>query len=300
MSDYGVLPTGFARKPLPVILSEIEQAAIVVFGAGVIQTAQSPLGQLNGLFADLTSQLWEVGEDVYQSYDPDQAEGARLDMLAKLRLLARAEGEIDEDLRLAITNEGRARVDLQDLRRAVLNIDGVTFVAIFVNDTDEIDEDGLDPHSVAVAVIGGDDEDVGRAVRDYVVPGIGTSGNLRVDVSVDGVCRSISLVRPVAVPITLEIEVIRRADRLGCPPAALIAISEGLVKAMAGDRRPANGEDVTVFMIRSAIEALYPNVEVVSVEGRRGVAAIGALPISIGFYEIATVAVANITVSNAP
>ena len=300
MTDYGVVPTGFSRKPLPVILAEIEEAAVGVFGAGVIQTSQSPLGQLNGLFADLSAQLWEIAEDVYQSIDPDQAEGARLEMLARIRLLAREEGESDEDFRFAITNNGRARVDLQDLRRAVSSISGVTFVAVFVNDSDDVDSDGLDGHSVAVAVIGGDGEEIALAIREYVVPGIGTAGNVRIDAEIEGVCRSIGIVRPVAVPITLEIEVVRRADRLGCPPAALTSIGEALLESMQGDRRPVNGEDITTFMIRSSIEAAFPNVEVTSVEGARGAGSVGAMPISIGFYEIASFSLDKITVTNAP
>jgi hypothetical protein len=45
MAEYGVLPTGYARKPLAVILAEIEQRMIDLFGPNVVQTAQSPLGR---------------------------------------------------------------------------------------------------------------------------------------------------------------------------------------------------------------------------------------------------------------
>ncbi|MEP9376215.1 hypothetical protein ABLE91_05855 [Aquabacter sp. CN5-332] len=300
MADYGVLPVGFARKPLATILAEIEEANRGTFGVGVIQAPQSPLGQVNGLMTDLIAQLWEVSEDTYQSYDPDQAEGVRLDMLAKLRLLARATDEPDDELRQAITNAGRARIDLQDLLRAVRGIDGVTYAQVFVNDTDSTDANGLSAHSVGVAVIGGDDAEVAAAVRAYVVPGIGTSGNVRIDVNIDGVCRSIWLVRPTAVPITLEVEVIRRSDRLGCPPAALTAIAEGLVADLSGDRQLINGEDVTLHTIRAAIEARYPNVEVVDVQGARDSGAPDDLPIPIAFDEIATFALVDITVTNAP
>lgn len=297
MADYGVVSTGYNRKPLAVILAEIEEANIATFGPSVVQTPQSPLGQLNGLFADLSAQLWEHGEDVYQSYDPDQAEGARLEMLGKLRLLDRAVGELDPSYRQAITNAGRARIDLQDLIRAVQNIDGVTYVQVFVNDTDVVDANGLEPHSVSVAALGGDDAEIALTVRDYVVPGIGTSGNLRLDTLADGVCRSIWITRPVAVPITLDIEVIRRSDNLGCPPAALTAIAEGLVADLNGERRLVNGEDVTVHAIRSAIEARYPNVEVTSVAGSR--AGDATMPLAIGFAEIAAFSIDDVTVENA-
>lgn len=298
--SYGVVPTGFNRKPLPIILSELEQAMVAVFGPDVIQTSQSPLGQLNGLMADLLAQLWEFGEDAYQSYDPDQAEGLRLDTLARLRILARGAGEDDLSLRQAITNQGRARIDVQDILRAVDAVSGVTYTQMFINDTDSIDENGLAGHSIAVAVLGGDDDAIARTVRAYVVPGIGTSGNVRIDTNIDSVCRSTWIVRPVAVPIALDIEVIRRTDKMGCPPADLTAIAEGLVADMAGQRRLINGENVTAFAIRSAIECRWPNVEVVSVAGQRVGETAGALPTSIAFDEIASFALADITVSNAP
>lgn len=296
MSEYGILPTGYARKPLAVILAEIEQAMIDLFGPNVVQTAQSPLGQINGLFADLSAQCDELGEDIYQSYDPDQAEGVRLEMLAKLRLLTRGEGEADASFRQAITNAGRARIDVQDLLRAVQNVEGVTYAQVFVNDTASTDDNGLEPHSIGIGVLGGDDVEIALAIRTYVVPGIGTSGNTRVDTVKDGYCRSIWFVRPAPVPITLDVTVIRRYDRLGCPPADLVAIAEGLVADLNGDRRLINGEDVTVHTIRSAIEARYPNVEVVDVTGSRDGDA--SMPLAIDFDEIADFTIDNVSVVN--
>ena len=75
-----------------------------------------------------------TAEDVYQSYDPDQAEGIRLDTLAEIRLLERAEGEADPAFRLAISNQGRAR-NIQDIARAVAGIPGVYYYHVWVNDT---------------------------------------------------------------------------------------------------------------------------------------------------------------------
>ena len=297
MSDFGVLSTGFARKPLSTILAEIEESLIGTFGPAIIQTPQSPMGQINGLFADATAQLWELAEDTYQSYDPDQAEGIRLDALSKIRLLARATDEADAELRQAITNAGRARIDIQDLLRAIQNVSGVTYAQAFVNDAEVADENGLDPHSVALSVLGGDDEEVALTLRTYVVPGIGTSGNVRVDTNRDGFCRTVWISRPTPIPITVNVEVIRRTDRLGCPPAALLSIAEGLVLDLNGSRRLINGEDVTVHIIRSAIEARYSNVEVVSVAASR--AGDSVAPIEIDFNEIASFSIENVTVENA-
>lgn len=297
MADYGVQPTGFVRKPLAVILAEIEAANITEFGPGIIQTSQSPLGQVNGVFADLTAQLWEILADVYQSYDPDQAEGLRLDTLARLRILSRGVNESDADFRKAITNTGRARVDLQDLTRAVRGVDGVIYTQVFVNDTATTDANGMPPNTVAVAVIGGSDDEITRQMRDYIVPGISTYGNVSVSTEIEGFCRSFLIVRPITVAVTLAVEVRTRPDAFGCPPPSTGAIRDALVNGLA----LLNGDDVTWFKIRSLVESVFPTVEVVSINGARDGNDLESstinLPVAIDFLEIATFAVDDVTVT---
>lgn len=294
MTDYGVQPTGFVRKPLPIILAEMEAALITEFGPNVVQTSQSPLGQINGLMADLIAQLWEEGENIYQSYDPDQAEGNRLDTLGRLRILTRGAGESDVEFRNAITNTGRARVDLQDLVRGIRGIPGVTYVQAFVNDTWEVDEYGLPPNTIAVAVIGGADDLITLAMRQYIVPGISTHGNVSVSTNVEGFCRSFYIVRPIPVPVVMEVTVRTRHDSFGCPPPSVTAIRAAIVEQLA----LINGADVTWFAVRSLIESMFPTVEVVSIQGERD----GDLyranePIPIHFFEIATFELADVTVT---
>lgn len=297
MADYGIQPTGFVRKPLGVILAEIEAQNVTEFGPGIIQTSQSPLGQLNGLFADLTAKLWEMAEDVYQSYDPDQAEGTRLDTLGRLRILSRGTDELDADLRRAITNEGRARVDLQDLARAIRAIDGVTYSQVFVNDGNTIDDNGMAPNTVAVAVIGGDDAAIGSTMRTYIVPGISTSGNVSISTTIEGYCRTLQLVRPIAVPVTLAITIRTKKDNYGCPAPSSAAIRSALVDNI----ELINGEDVSWFKVRSVIESLFPNVEVVTIVGERDDDTYEPnATIPIAFIEIATIALEDVTVTIAP
>lgn len=242
---YGVTPQGFERKRLPEILADLEAANIATFGPGVIQTPQSPLGQINGLHADLSSLLWELAEAVYQANDPDQAEGANLDRVGKLRLLSRAEGESDIDYRQAITNAGRARIDMSDLAQALSAISGVSFVRVFVNETDDVDADGVPRQHVAVAILGGDDDEIARTIRAYVVPGIGTYGNTIIETTIDGFCRSIKVIRPTEIPVSIEVDVVARPDRNGCPPPSALSIAAGLADSLSGANRPRNGQDVT-------------------------------------------------------
>lgn len=286
---YGVQPTGFIRKPLSVILAELEAMMITEFGPGLIQTPQSPMGQINGLMANLIAQLWESAEDVYQSYDPDQAEGSRLEMLGRLRLLERFGFESDVDYRKAITNQGRARIDLQDITRAVSGLDGVTYCQVFINDTGTLDEFTLPIGTVVVAVLGGDDAEIAQAVRRFIVPGITTFGNVRVSTVLDGYCRSLDILRPTIVPVKLEVDVRTFNDRLGCPPPTPTSMRLALVDNL----RLLNGDDITYFRVRSVLESLFNTVEVIDIRPERDGLPTGV----IGFTEIAQLTFENVEVN---
>lgn len=297
MTDYGVVSTGFSRKPLAVILAELEAANNVTFGPGLIQTSQSPMGQLNGLRADAITQAWEIGEEAYQSRDPEQAEGINLDILARLRLISRVLGESDESLRQAITNAGVANTRDADFYRAVLNVDGVTWAKIYSNDSGSTDANGIAAHSVSVAALGGSDEEVATVARQYIVPGISSYGNTVVSTEIDGFCRSISIMRPIETPIKLAITVSKQNGADGCPPPSNTAIAQTLFAGLTGANRPANGQDITLHMIRTIISCVYPNVEVTAAQGALVANALAALPLAIDFDEIATITLDNITVT---
>lgn len=291
MSNYGVVPGGFTRKPLDVILAEIETSLVTEFGPGVIQTPQSPLGQINGLFADMVAQLWEVAEDVYQSYDPDQAEGVRLDTLGRLRLVSRASGESDSTYRGSVTNEGAARITLADLIRAVQNVGGVTFCQVFVNEKPYDDDNQMPPNTLAVAVLGGENEIVAEAANRFIPPGISTHGNLPVPINEDGYCRVVRLVRPAEVETVLRVVLKMSPQRLGCPAPSPSAVGNALMTFLtSAETRPWNGQDITPYLLRSFIESEFAGVEFVSLAGNKAEFPeeyAGGIPFS--FYEIAVV-----------
>lgn len=301
MTTYGTTPVGFVRKPLADILATIEEKAEVVFGAGVIQTPQSPLGQLNGLMASIITTAWEIAEATYQSYDPDQAEGARLEQLGRIRLLERITGEADADYRQAITNAGRARIDLADIERAVKDVNGVTWAKVFVNETAAVDEHGIDPHSIAVAVIGGDDTEVAAAIRAYVVPGISSYGNRLANVVVDGYCRPVMFVRPNTLRTSLHVQIKRTTDRLGCPPPATGTLRTTIAAQFAGQMRLANGESLTMHGVRIAASCAFPNIEVLAAYAGLppSVDAI-VLPYKPGFFDMLEISADDIFVEVVP
>lgn len=297
MSDslYGVKPTGYVRKPLSVILGELEAANVTEFGPGVIQTPQSPLGQLNGLMADLIAELYEIAEDVYQSFDIDQAESARLDALAKLRLMRRGYAEGDGDFRRAITNQGEARIDIQDIVRAVRSVSGVTYAQVFINEGVDVTPDfPVPPGFVCVSVLGGSDSEVAATIRQYIVPGISTYGNTPITTVEDGYCRSLMLLRPILVWPSLQITVKARKDNYGCPPPSVTAVRDDLVAAL--NATLINGDDINHFRVRSVVESLYPNVEVISVSGTRPGEEENST-IAISFIELAVLTTDNVVVN---
>jgi hypothetical protein len=83
-TTYGVTPTGFVRKPQSVILAEIERDQLANISADWDISAESPNGQVNASIARQLSLIWELGETVYNSNDPDKAEDFLLTALCKL------------------------------------------------------------------------------------------------------------------------------------------------------------------------------------------------------------------------
>lgn len=81
---YGVLSTGFARKPLSVSKQEIEDELKATYGDSINLLPESVFGQLVGIVADRESELWDLAEAVYSSFDPDAATGDQLDNICAL------------------------------------------------------------------------------------------------------------------------------------------------------------------------------------------------------------------------
>ncbi|MFN3833375.1 MAG: hypothetical protein ACK4SQ_14210 [Allorhizobium sp.] len=291
MTDYGVLPTGFSRKPLSVIIAEIEASLITEFGPGLVQTAQSPMGQINGIFADRTSAVLELIEDIYHALDPDQAEGVNLDIIGRIRRIPRAAGQSDASYRQAITNAGQARIDLQDISRAIAALDGVTYSKVWTrDDTDSIPS----PANLSIAVTGGDADEIAATIRAYVVPGMTLYGNTTVESTIDGYCRSFRILRPIDVPVTLEITIRTFRDALGCPPPSATAVKAALIN----EAYFLNGDDITFYAIRQIIESAFSNVEVLTINGERdSIAQSDNQPVSIGFIERASLASDDVTVT---
>ncbi len=99
-----------------------------------------------------------------------------------INVLAATQGvdvETDGELRIRRENElaasGTTTIDA--IRTALLAVDSVTSVSLFVNNTDTTDPDGVPPHSIEALVQGGSSQDIVDALFANVAAGIYTHGS---------------------------------------------------------------------------------------------------------------------------
>lgn len=81
---YGVTSTGFVRKRLDAIIDEIHDDLSEGFGFNTRNNPKSFLNVLVTNFADKIAELWELGEQTYNSQVPSTAENTSLDRVAQL------------------------------------------------------------------------------------------------------------------------------------------------------------------------------------------------------------------------
>lgn len=296
MTDYGVQPTGFVRKPASLILATLQDKMIELFGAGVIQTAQSPLGQLNGLATDLANESWETAEDSYQSFDINAAIGPRLDTVSTFQLVERVDGESDTAFRTRIKNEGVANIKLSHRINQLRAIDGVTFAWAIENSSSETNDFGMPPHSVSYAVTGGDDEDVALTIYQMSVGGIGLFGDYNVSIVADGFCRTIGFIRPDEVPIRVELDVKHIPDGCQCAPPTVGTITQFVIDAFAAECGYKNGDTVTVDRV-SAEAAQIGNLKIIDCRISRADDSIELEEIPMTIFERPVVISPYVTVS---
>jgi uncharacterized phage protein gp47/JayE len=75
----GVESSGFVKKTLAAILEEIQNFQLDNISSSLNLLATSVLGQINGVFSDKLSELWDVAQSVYRSFYPGSASGDALD-----------------------------------------------------------------------------------------------------------------------------------------------------------------------------------------------------------------------------
>ena len=292
--DWGLTAKGFKCPTYVELLNAYEYKARELFGTKANLTVRSPLGIFLRIFAWITSLLFQLMEDVYNSRFIDTALGNSLYNLGRtigLRLLpaqkaagyVRFTGEVGyyipegylvstvSGLQYATVTYGRIgndgtlllpvqavesgadyNVDAGTITTIVNPLDGITgctnpaavdggrgretdeeyrdryyksvdfaggvnidaivaeisqnveavsSVIGYENDTDITDELGLPPHSFEVVVYGGLDQDIAKAIYRRKAAGIQTHGSTTIPIiSISGQSIGISFSRPIAVP----------------------------------------------------------------------------------------------------
>lgn len=80
----GLSATGFQKKTLAEVKSEIEESLKTNIGEFINLLPGSVFSQIVGIIAERESLLWDLAEEVYNSQYPDTAEGAALDNVVSL------------------------------------------------------------------------------------------------------------------------------------------------------------------------------------------------------------------------
>jgi uncharacterized phage protein gp47/JayE len=89
----GIVSTGFQRKILDEILTDIATQQRARISSSLDVSERTVIGNLNAIFADHISQAWEVLEEAYAAFDPDNASDDRLVALALLSGVERREAQ---------------------------------------------------------------------------------------------------------------------------------------------------------------------------------------------------------------
>lgn len=101
----------------------------------------------------------------------------------------------------------RAQNTSDALYSALLELEGVQELRLYVNDTDTVDSIGLDPHSFLALVLGGSDLEIAQVIWKHTPLGIASQGAQEVTVlTSQGRNQIVKFDRPVYVPLFAEIE----------------------------------------------------------------------------------------------
>ena len=202
--------------------------------------------------------------------------------------------ETDEQLRLRFRNGkfDRATNTLDAIYSALINLDNVSEVTIYENDTSVVDGNGVPAHSFLPIVSGGLSTDIANAIWDNKPIGILSYGNTTVSISdVQGFPHDISFSRPDPVVIYISMNI---TTDVNFPPNGNDAIRSALIEYFQANF--GTGDDVIYSRLYTPINSI-PGHEVVSLTIGTSPAPVGTSNIVIAFDEIASLNTTNIIIT---
>lgn len=305
--SFGVLSSGLAVKRLTDITEQMETSLKGSLGASLNLLAQTPEGQLILRSAEQIADLWEFGEQAYNSFYPDTASGVSLQNARALTnnfkipetasvvngvvITGTPSTVVPANFKLSISgdptaifqiadatviggggtvtasfvclqvgpipvavdtlidivtavpgivsatnpDEGETGTDAetdaafrirsaQELNRpgtgtfsgllaSVQRVQNVSSAYEFVNDTNAVDANGLQPHSVQLVVVGGVDQDIANAIFAAKGTGIETNGTTTVNVmDSQGYAHAVKFSRLTETPIFMDVAITKNTD----------------------------------------------------------------------------------------
>ena len=202
--------------------------------------------------------------------------------------------ETDEELRLRFRNGkfDRATNTLDAIYSALINLDNVSEVTIYENDTSVVDGNGVPAHSFLPIVSGGLSTDIANAIWDNKPIGILSYGNTTVSISdVQGFPHDISFSRPDPVVIYISMNI---TTDVNFPPNGNDAIKSALIEYFQANF--GTGDDVIYSRLYTPINSIVGH-EVNSLFIGTSPSPVGVGNIVIAFDEIASLNTTNIIIT---
>jgi hypothetical protein len=202
--------------------------------------------------------------------------------------------ETDEELRERFRNSKffQSQNIVEGILDALRNVAGVEDVAIYENDTDVVDANGVPAHSFLPIVLGGLPSDVAEAIWQNKPTGIPSVGDTTVQIAdSQGFLHNISYKQPTEIPIYITMEI---ADLGSMPGDADAQIKQNLV-----DYADANlmiGDDVIYSRMYTPINSVG-GFAVNSLTIGTSPSPTGTANIVIDFDEVAVISADNIIVT---
>jgi uncharacterized phage protein gp47/JayE len=79
LTTYGLTAAGFVAKPVEAIIADMQAAQASTIDSSINTSATGVIANLNASVAQQLAQCWELAQEVYDSHDPNSAEGVAAD-----------------------------------------------------------------------------------------------------------------------------------------------------------------------------------------------------------------------------
>jgi uncharacterized phage protein gp47/JayE len=284
----------------PLMVATISGETLVIEKSDIFQTSNFSISSNLSI-----TKVSKLGSLVAEDVGPISAEANSLNVIKTPALgwdsvtnpLAASEGrftETDEELRLRFRNTKfeRSTNILDSLYSALLSVPTVESVAVYDNDTDIVDANGLPPHSFTAVVLGGEAEDIANTIWRNKPVGITSNGNTTVTITdSQDFPRDINFERPD--PVVIYISIVLDTNEL-FPADGFDQIKSAII-AFAKDEFSV-GDDIIWSRLFTPINSI-PGHSVTSLFIGTSPSPAGTANIPIAFNKIGSFSSTNINIS---